>query len=429
MQPTGRVRVVTVNFNGGDLTLECLRALSSTDWPSELLEIVLVDNASSDGSVARVRAELPSVRIIESPVNRGFAGGCNLGLEGFETVEHVALVNNDVVVEPGWLAPLVEGFENDPELGATCPKILLVARYADVTITTPTHRRGRGDDRDLGVHVSGLRVATDDVWGRTLRVRGWWGLEPGPGGSLDGEWTREEAVLRVPVPEPLPPSCGFRLDSDVEKPVAIRSGEHETRFDVGPEPRWVDVALSGPARDVIHNVGSFLTNDGYGADRGFMEVDDGQYDDSTDVFAWCGAAVLLSSRYLADVGIFDERLFLYYEDLELALRGRERGWRYRLVPGSTIRHLHSATTGQRSLRFLYYNERNRLLVLTRHAPVRTVVKALGRQLLVTASYTRRDVLSSVLHGRGIHGAIPLTRLRALGGYLLRAPRFKRLLKR
>ena len=50
---------------------------------------------------------------------------------------------------------------------------------------------------------------------------------------------------------------------------------------------------------------------------------------TVDVQAWCGGAVLLRASYLADVGGFDERLFLYYEDVDLSMRGTERGWRYR----------------------------------------------------------------------------------------------------
>ena len=57
----------------------------------------------------------------------------------------------------------------------------------------------------------------------------------------------------------------------------------------------------------------------------------------------------------------------YYEDLELAWRGAKRGWRYRYVPSSVVHHQHAATTGEGSRLKRYHEERNRLLVLTRHA--------------------------------------------------------------
>jgi hypothetical protein len=86
------------------------------------------------------------------------------------------------------------------------------------------------------------------------------------------------------------------------------------------------------------------------------------------------------------------------------------------VPDSVVRHVHSASTVEGSPLFDYYNERNRLLTLTRHADRRTTARALARYLLVTASYTRRDVVSPVLRGQAPHPRIPLRRLRALGGY-------------
>jgi GT2 family glycosyltransferase len=185
---------------------------------------------------------------------------------------------------------------------------------------------------------------------------------------------------------------------------------------VGTEPEWHRLPLGGRPFDVINNVGTVLAGDGYGADRGYLERDRGQFENPEYVFAWCGGAVLLATHYLADVGLFDERLFLYYEDLELAWRGRERGWQYRYIPESVVRHVHSASTVVGSSLFDYYNERNRLLVLTRHADPRTTAKALARYLLITASYTRRDIVSPILRGQPPRPRIPLRRLRAAGGY-------------
>ena len=124
-----------------------------------------------------------------------------------------------------------------------------------------------------------------------------------------------------------------------------------------------------------------------------------------------------TTRYLADVGLFDERLFLYYEDVELAWRGLERGWRHRYVPDSVVRHVHAASTVEGSPLFDFYNERNRLLTLTRHADRRMLVKALARYFLVTGSYPRRDIVSPALRGQAPHPRILLRRLRAFGAYL------------
>ena len=88
------------------------------------------------------------------------------------------------------------------------------------------------------------------------------------------------------------------------------------------------------------------------------------------MFAWCGGSVLLRPAYLADVGLFDDDFFLYYEDTDLSWRGRSRGWRYRYVPEARARHVHAASTGEGSPVFQHYVERNRLLMLVKNAPPR-----------------------------------------------------------
>ncbi|HMF04046.1 MAG TPA: glycosyltransferase, partial [Acidimicrobiia bacterium] len=341
----------------------------------------------------------------------------NLALRDLDGVDAVALVNSDVLVEPGWLAPLVHTLSHNPTVGAACPKVRFASQFREIELRSGTHRPGRGDRRRLGVRVSGARVAGADVWRDTQLVEGFWGPEHGMEPESGYQWTSGRAVLRVPVTASTPgEECELRLAADEETRVTARSGRREVEVDVDAEPEWHTVALTGRPFDVINNVGTVPTGDGYFADRGYLERDHGQYASPESVFAWSGGAVLLAARYLADVGLFDEDLFLYYEDVDLAWRGRERGWRYRYAPDSVVRHVHSASTVEGSARFDYYNERNRLLTLTRHADRRAVAKALAKYLLVTGSYTRRDVVSPVLHGRSPRFEAPVRRLRALGGY-------------
>jgi GT2 family glycosyltransferase len=415
---TPAIRAVVVNYNGGDLTLDCLRRLRTTEWPDDRFEVVLVDNASSDEVVARTRDAWPDVRVITSDRNLGFAGGCNLALRDLDGVDYVALVNSDVLIEPGWLAPLERALRRNPTIGAACPKMLFSSRFREVELRCGTRRRGRFDRRRLGVRLSGARVMGSEVWRDTQTYDGFWGPEQGPDPESRFEWTSGRAVLRVPVAEQNPADeCQLRLAADEVTAVTVLSGGREVDLKVGTEPDWHTVPLHGRPFDVVNNVGTVLTEDGYGADRGYLERDHGQFENPEYVFAWCGGAVLLATRYLQDVGLFDEQLFLYYEDLELAWRGRERGWQYRYIPESVVRHVHSASTVVGSPLFDYYNERNRLLVLTRHADPRTTAKALARYLLITASYTRRDIVSPILRGQPPRPRIPLRRLRAFVAYL------------
>jgi hypothetical protein len=137
----------------------------------------------------------------------------------------------------------------------------------------------------------------------------------------------------------------------------------------------VELAIPAEPVDVINNVGSNLFAGGFGGDRGFLEIDHGQYDEPAEVFAWCGGAVLLRRDYLDDVGLFDERFFLYYEDTDLSWRGRRRGWRYLYEPTAVVRHHHASSSGVGSPTFRYYTERNRLLMLAKSAPARLAWRA------------------------------------------------------
>ena len=417
-----RVRVVVVNHNGGSLTLSCLRSLLASDWPAGALDVVMVDNGSTDGVAGAVGAELPGVRVIDAGGNLGFAGGCNLALADLEGADYVALVNNDAEVDPGWLAPLVDALQADPAIGAANPKILFADRFVDVHLTSATRSRGMGDRRRLGVRLSGATIDGQDGWARLQMVSGFWGLEHGADGEGTFEWTNGAAHLRVPVgPGDALPACELRLAADGERDVVLRSGERRTEQRIGPEPQWFPVALGGEPFDVLNNVGSVLLSDGHGADRGYLQRDRGQFDQGDEVFAWCGAAVLLSRRYLEAVGLFDERFFLYYEDFDLSWRGRAQGWRYAYVPGSVVRHVHSASSVEGSRLFQHYDERNRLLTLTRNAPTSLVLREAGRHLLITGSYARRDILAPLAHRRPPSVETVRRRLQAYGAYVRLLP--------
>jgi GT2 family glycosyltransferase len=129
-----RIRIVVLNYNGGEHVRRCSDAAAALERPdggSAELEIVVIDNASADGSAAAVVADHPEVRLIQSDVNRGFVAN-NDALADLDGIAYAALVNNDAFVEPGWLGPLVAALDADPGLGAVQSKILFADRSIDV---------------------------------------------------------------------------------------------------------------------------------------------------------------------------------------------------------------------------------------------------------------------------------------------------------
>ncbi|MBN2503384.1 MAG: glycosyltransferase family 2 protein, partial [Anaerolineales bacterium] len=95
--------MIIVNWNGRDYLEGCIGSLRGTGDVD--FEIIVVDNESSDGSVAFLRERFPEVRVIESGGNLGFARGNNLGAQ-YAQGEYLAFINPDTTVEPGWLAAL-----------------------------------------------------------------------------------------------------------------------------------------------------------------------------------------------------------------------------------------------------------------------------------------------------------------------------------
>ena len=389
------VRVVVINYDGGQMTIDCLESLFATDYPADRLEIVMVDNGSLDDVVKRVAVELPSVRVIEPLANTGFAGGCNLGIQAPGEFDLVALVNNDATVAPGWLRPLVEALDADEHLGAACPKILFSGQFQEILVEVPDAGPIGRDERDLGIRVTGVRFDGERDDDRIEFDEGFH-LPEAPHLPDDEEiarWSSERGLIRLRIADEPVERVSLRISSLAPRTLRLQSGSGVVEASIGTTFTWIDVDVDPTVFDVINNVGSNLYRYGFGGDRGFLERDTGQYEEPAEVFAWCGGAVLLRREYLDDVGEFDEELFLYYEDTDLAWRGRLRGWRYQYVPTSVIRHRHAQSSGAWSPTFRFYTERNRMLVLAKNAPARLALRAiLGATKRLVVTFLRQVVL-------------------------------------
>jgi GT2 family glycosyltransferase len=370
------VGIVVVNYFGGEMTIECLESLERLTWPRERLAACLVDNGSDPGWAGSVRARFPWLRFVSAGANLGFAGACNLGIDALSDCEFVALLNNDAIPEPDWLEPLVDVLRTDEGLWAATPKVLFDRRYLPLQVHSQAAAPGGGDTRTLGVQLLGVKVDEEEVLDGLLLVKGFWGWEhDAASGSF--AWTDGAAQALVPATRPRPDQLAIRVAALSPRLVEVAAGQATTTAQADASPIEVRLARPGPPVDVVNNVGTTLLGSGHVADRGYLEPDLGQYDASEEVWGWSGAAVLLRRRVLEELGRFEHRFFLYYEDADLSWRARNRGWRCRYVPTSVVRHRHSATTGKHPALVAHLAERNRLLTLTRNAPPRMTLAALG----------------------------------------------------
>jgi len=121
MQPA--VSIIVLNYNGRQDTMACLRSLEHLTYSRT--SIILVDNASSDGTAEAVRLTYPNVKVMETGANLGFTGGNNVAIKYAldNGADYILLLNNDTIVAPDFLNVMVEVMEQDPTIGVTGPMI------------------------------------------------------------------------------------------------------------------------------------------------------------------------------------------------------------------------------------------------------------------------------------------------------------------
>ena len=117
------VTIAVLNYNGKKHIHRCLDSIFKMDYPR--FKVIVIDNASSDGSLDSVKERYPQVEIIKYDRNHGFAKAYNIGLQKIED-EFMVLMNNDVTVEPEWLRRLMPYIVNNREVSAVTPKMLFV---------------------------------------------------------------------------------------------------------------------------------------------------------------------------------------------------------------------------------------------------------------------------------------------------------------
>ena len=427
-----QVTVVVLNWNGRRLLPDCLDAVAKQDLDRGLWETWVVDNASEDDSLELLARDYPWVRVVRNDANLGYAGGNNTALRT-ATTPYIVLLNNDAYPEPDWLRRLVATIEaGDDDVGrvaAVTSKVLFAPRFLAVEIETPA-LSVPGDPRDLGMLVTQVRLDGEDVAEDLLWDHGAYG--PEESGGTRFRWTRPAGSVLVPVGAGS--GAGQTLGHDLRltvraradrtKPLTLRwpGGAATVELTEAEGDHEVVVPAGTPLVDVVNNVGSVFHAPGYGADRGYQQVDEGQFATAEDVPMLCGAAVLLRKAALEQVGVFDDDFFLYYEDTDLSWRLRAAGWNIRYEPTAVVRHLHSASSVEWSPFFTFHVERNRLLTLTKDAPAGLALRQVLRFQVTTASMTRRALVQA-LRERHRPALRPLLlRLRVTASYLRLLPR-------
>jgi len=297
-----KVFIVILNFNGWQNTAECLKSISNLDVPRGVtVEPIVIDNASSDSSVKKIKEEFPKLIMIENQTNMGFTGGNNEGMRFALAggADLVMLLNNDTIVHSDLVKNLLEPLDHD-NVGGVVPKIYFEKGYE--------FHKNRYKDQERGKAI-------------------WYA-----GGKMD----------------------------------------------------WENLI---------------------GENIGVDEVDHGQFNVRTETELATGCCFLIRSDVLKNVGMFDDRYFLYYEDADLSERIKKAGYKILYEPKAILWHKNAESSGVGSELHDYYITRNRLLFGMKYASVRTKVALVRESLKLLRTgrkWQRRGVRDFYLRrfGRG-----------------------------
>ena len=162
-RPFPSISIIVLNYNSMVHLHDNMESLLRLDYPVNKIEILLVDNASEDESVAWVKANYPIVRIVQNGDNLGYAAGNNAGVLAARN-EWIVILNPDMRVEPDWLMELTRPLAADPQLACVASKVL---SWDGKTI----------DFADAAINFMG------------------WGCQPGYGSHRLDEYTEDKLLL------------------------------------------------------------------------------------------------------------------------------------------------------------------------------------------------------------------------------------------
>lgn len=125
------VSIAITNWNGKDYCLDCLQSISVLNYPRELLDVIVVDNASTDGSVGAVKKRFPWVHVLAQKANLGFSAGMNVGIKNAKG-KYVLVLNNDVKLEKNCLKEMVKLADEDTHIAVVGGEICSIENPKEI---------------------------------------------------------------------------------------------------------------------------------------------------------------------------------------------------------------------------------------------------------------------------------------------------------
>lgn len=362
------VSIIIINYNGKRYIDGLFQSLVHMNTDGIRYEILVVNNASEDGSISYLRqmyGYLPNLKIIDAGGNLGYAGGNNKGVENAEG-EYIIFLNNDTAVDENWMVNLYSSISVNEKIGMVNSKLLFYYDFITVFFGT--------DDKIIlspEMRINGLNYKIDNKFCKNViydkdQIICFGNSEIfvpvlGSGEEFELVWEYKEArgtYNNVNVCGKMKELSTLAKTINISIPVSIVDEFKYT---------------------LIQNAGSGINEYYDGFDIGFCEKDSDKYSIPYEISGGCGASIILRREDFLNCGGFDERFFMYYEDMDLSFRIKKNGKKIMFCPTSIVRHIHTGSSTEWSPFFCYQVSRNKLLFIFKNISKRQFVFYFIRQ--------------------------------------------------
>ena len=363
------VSVIIVNYNGKRYIDALFKSLYDLQIDDIKMEIIFVDNASSDNSIKYLEEKYKSdiLKIIRSDENLGFAGGNNLGVKHCNG-KYIVFLNNDTKVDKLWIKTLYQRIKDDDSVGMINSKLLFF--YDFIKINTVTNDKFKIKKK---VSINDKEYEVDNKFSKNLLLE-------------DNMTCFGHSYFYLPL-----------LDGDSEYKFVLNLSEYNNETDYAllgeniymPDENGnilITLSLNECLKfktTLIQNAGSGINENYDGYDIGMGEEDSEKYNKEYEINNGCGASIIMLKEDFENVGMFDEDFFMYYEDTDLSYRIKKLGKKIIYYPHSIVRHIHTGSSKEWSPFFVFHVVRNKALFVYKN-----INKIKGIKMLLKNSIDR-----------------------------------------
>ncbi len=348
--------VFVLNYNGSPYLEECLDSLYSLERGDATFTINVVDNCSTDNSLDILGKLSIPFNLFLSKKNLGFSKGNNFGVrerlaqikrEGDKEPDVYVFLNNDTVVAKDWLIAVDEVFRANPEVGIVGSKSIFYSPYLVFSFSLVPDENVKETSLFLEMPLEGKNVFTSPP-----RVK----MKNKPIAPVGPVSLEEDSLFFVPVCKPKeeaelvfvlrnPLLTGINVSIFLN---TVNGKEKVCSVWLAPNDiRWLPFKFKPYNYSfLIQNAGSFVRANCDAGDRGYLEIDCGQYNCTEEVKAICGVSMFIRAELFNRLNGFDEMYFAYFEDTDLSLRSQIEGMKCVYTGNSVLFHHHCGGSGE-----------------------------------------------------------------------------------